>query len=55
MHQWRRQTFIVALCFAAVIAARFYFNRVLDRTESSPLPRGTEDPTTVELAQPTQE
>lgn len=29
MEKWRRQTFIVALCFAAVLAARMYVKKTL--------------------------
>lgn len=30
MQTWRRQTFIVAICFAVVVFARLYFKRNFD-------------------------
>ena len=35
MYQWRRQTIIVGLCFAAVMAARVYVNRTLAKPANS--------------------
>lgn len=35
MEKWRRQTFIVAICFALVLAARIYVRHVLPAPEKA--------------------
>jgi hypothetical protein len=44
MHTWRRQTFIVALCLVAVMAARFYVNRTLGQPPVEPVEESLSNP-----------